>query len=117
MAKRVFITILGMTAALSAVDAAAFTREAGDSLVREREQRQVSVSASRNGSQIRPGRALARRDGSLHLDGLTVVEQAPSATVGGSLSQKDTGTQRALNGDLDLIEETSCVRPKLRYWL
>ena len=31
MAKREFITVLGMTAALSAVDAAAFTREAGDS--------------------------------------------------------------------------------------
>ena len=102
MAKRGFITILGMTAALSTVEAAAFTREAGDSLVRDPDRRQVSVSASRDGSQIRPSRALTRRDGSLHLDSLTVVEQAPSATVGGSLSQKDTGTQRALNGDLDL---------------
>ncbi|MBT6312321.1 MAG: hypothetical protein HOJ21_03860 [Alphaproteobacteria bacterium] len=102
MAKRVIITVLGMTAALSAVDAAAFTREAGGSMVRDPNKRQVSVSASRDGSQIRPGRALNRRDGSLRLDSLTVVEQAPSATVGGSLSQKDTGTQRALNGDLDL---------------
>jgi len=64
MAKRGFITILGMTAALSTVDAAAFTREAGDSLVRDPERRQVSVSASRDGSQIRPSRALTRRDGS-----------------------------------------------------
>jgi hypothetical protein len=91
-----------MTAALSTVDAAAFTREAGDSLVLDPDKRQVSVSASRDGSQICPGRALNRRDGSLRLDSLTVVEQAPSATVGGSLSQKDKGTQCALNGDLDL---------------
>lgn len=102
MFKRVFVMTLGTTVALSAFNAAAFTREAGESMVRDPDRRQVSVSASRDGSQIRPGRTITRRDGSLRLDSLTVVEQAPSATVGGSLSQEDTGTQRALNGDLDL---------------
>ena len=114
MVKRVFTTILGMAAALFAVDAVSFARDARDRLVRDPERRQVPVSASRDVSQVRPGRAPTRRNGSLHLDGLTVVEHAPNATVVGSLSQKDLGTQRALNGDLDLQEETSWACAKLR---
>jgi hypothetical protein len=102
MAKRVFIAILGLMAGLSAIDAAAFTREVRESMMRDPERRQISTSASRDGSQIRPGQTIRRRRGSLRLDSLTVVERAPSATVTGTVSQEDTGTQRALNGDLDL---------------
>jgi hypothetical protein len=102
MAKRAFLTVWGMAAGHGAIDAAAFTREANNSLLRDPARRQMSISASRDGSQIRPGSALTRRNDSLHLDSLLIVEQAPNATLGGSLSQKDTGTKRALNGDLDL---------------
>lgn len=56
MVKRVFTTILGMAAALFAVDAVSFARDARDRLVRDPERRQVPVSASRDVSQVRPGR-------------------------------------------------------------
>jgi hypothetical protein len=104
MAKRVTVSILGMALAFTALEAGAFTREAGVRMEREVERRDVSVSASRNGSQIRPGREIVRRNGSVDLDSLTVINRAESANVSGSLSQDDTGQQRALNGTLDLSE-------------
>ena len=102
MSKRIVTAVLGLAAAATALNAGAFTREAGVRVEREMDRRQVTVSASRDGSKIRPGSDIVRQNGALRLDSVTVIEQAPSATVGGSLSQEDTGNQRALNGELDL---------------
>lgn len=101
-AMRLAITAAGAAHVFAAFGAAAFTREEGVRMERDLESRQVSASAMRDGETITPGTPLARENGSIRLDSLTVIDRDANAQVGGALSQEDTGAQKALNGDLEL---------------
>lgn len=101
-AIRLAILTAGAAYIFAAFGAAAFTREEGVRMERDLESRQVSASASRNGENLEPGSALTRENGSIRLDSLTVIDRGADAQVGGSISQEDTGSQKALNGDLKL---------------
>lgn len=103
MAIRTYIAAaVGLAVILSATGAGAFTREEGVALERGLDARELSASASRDGEELQPGTPLTRENGTLRLDSLTVVDREEGASLSGSISQQDTGSQRALNGDLKL---------------
>lgn len=101
-AIRLAIMTVGAAYAFAALGAAAFTREEGVRMERDLESRQVSASASRDGEALSPGTRLTRENGSIRLDSLTVIDRGENAEVDGSVSQEDSGSQQALNGDLKL---------------